>query len=298
MLYCNDKKYDLKKSEIDEIIQKFGNTFPIRVVYPKERVKRSLSSHNALPDMPAGISFPYRAVRKTEKGAEIWRYADEVIQLDGGKKKYIPSHFRYNGVHILDRNEMELIFFLLKICPHTKGGDNWNKKQPKLEFENLIEEANTEVEGKRADAELMALIYSDTVGMDEKKLREVARALFINNVDKLTKNQVRVGIEKSVKLDRQNGMKRFFKMFNSEAILTVRANIQRAVDERYIKYVVNRREWVWCDSDGKKKELIFQLKPGLNPEDAIYDYYIGEADFRERLNSAMKFTQATEPAVQ
>lgn len=298
MLYCNDKKYDLKKVEIDEIVEKFGNTFPIRVIYPKERVKKSRSTHNTLPDMPAGISFPYRAIRKTEKGTEIWRFAEEVVLLDDGKKKYIPSHFSFNGVRILDRNDMELIYFLLKICPYTKDGANWNKKNPKVQFENLIEEAEVKVKSKTAEVELMALIYSDTVGMDEKKLREVARAMFINNVDKLTKSQVRVNIEKAVRLDKQKGMERFFKMFNSEAILTVRANMQRAVDGGYIKYVVNRREWVWCDSDGKKKELIFQLKPGLNPEDAIYDYYIGEEDFRERLNSAIKFKSATEPVDQ
>lgn len=297
MLICNDEVITLSEQEKKDIIDIFGrNNFPLRVVYPKERVKRSTSKHNRLPDKPAGISFPYRASLKTEKkGTQLWRYCEEVINMEDGKKRYIPSHFSYEGIRILDISDIELIYFLLRLCPYTKGGDNWNKKQPKLMFENPVQEANEIAASKVKEAEFSAMIYSNNVGLSEKKLREIAKALFISNVDKLTEiNQVRVKIETMVKSSK-DGMDKFFKMVNSEAVLTVRANIQKAIDEQYIKYVMQRREWVWCDSDGKKNELIFQLKSGVNPQDAIYDYYIADDDFRERLNSVIKYKAAPEP---
>lgn len=290
MLYCNDVKHDLTSAEIKKIKDKFGK-FPIRAIYPKERVKPSRSKHNRLPDKPAGISFPYRAVRKTKQGTEIWRYAEEVIYLDGGKKRYVPHNFKYTGSVVLTEKDIELIWFLFNVCPYTKDGANWNKKSPKVEFENLEQEADDNATKKRDEGEFMALVYSSSVGLTEDKLREAAKALFIGDVDDLSINRVREQIEKSVKVDKRNGVKKFMNMVKSDAVLTVRANIQKAIDGKNIKYTPNTQEWVWLGDDGKKTELICKLGRGIRPDEAIYDLYIGDENFKDAILSVLKIKE-------
>ena len=297
MLYVNDKKHDLTPSEIKAVEDKFGK-FPIRAIYPKERVKPSRLKHNRQPDKPAGISFPYRAVRKTEKGTEIWRYAEEVIYLDGGSKKYIPQNLYYTGSIILTKKDIEKIWFLLNVCPYTKpmsdkkeDQKNWNGKPPKIQFENLVKEDNDNASRKKDEAEFMAMVYSPAVGLTDEKLKIVAKALFINNVDDLYINQVREQIEKSVMADRRNGVKKFMTMVNGDAVLTVRANIQRAIDGKHIKFTPNTKEWVWLGDDGKKTELICKLGRGIRPDDAIYDLYIGDEGLKNAIQSVLKIKE-------
>lgn len=297
MLYKNDEPYQLTQREIEKIKDKFGK-FPIRAIYPKERVKPSRLKHNRKPDKPAGISFPYRAVRKTSMGTEIWRYAEEVIHLDGGKKKYVPSHFKYTGAIVLGKEDIELIWFLLNVCPYTKpmsdkeeDQKNYNGRPPKIEFENLVKESNDNAANKKDEAEFMALVYSSAVGLTEDRLRTVAKALFINNVDELYINQVREQIEKAVKVDKRNGVKKFMAMVDAEAVLTVRANIQRAIDGKHIKYTHNTKEWVWLGEDGKKTELICKLGRGIRPDDAIYDLYIGDEGLKDAIQSVLKIKE-------
>lgn len=297
MLYRNDEPYNLNGGEIKAITTKFGK-FPIRAIYPKERVKKSRSKHNRLPDKPAGISFPYRAVRKTKKGTEIWRYAEEVILLDNGKKRYVPQNFSYTGSVVLTEKDIELIWFLLNVCPYTKPMSddeedlkNWNGKPPKIQFENLMKEADDNASKKQEQAEFMAMIYSTSVGLSEDKLKKVAKAMLIRDVDELKINQVRESLEKAVLVDKRNGVKKFMKMVNSEAVLTVRSNIQMAIDGKHIKYVPNTKEWVWLGDDGKKTELICKLGSGIRPDDAIYDLYIGDESLKEAILSVLKIKE-------
>lgn len=297
MLYRNDEPHKLGSGEIKKIKDKFGK-FPIRAIYPKERVKPSRLKHNRKPDKPAGISFPYRAVRKTASGTEIWRYAEEVIHLDGGKKKYIPQNFNYTGSITLTENDIELIWFLLNVCPYTKpmsdkeeDKKNYNGRPPKIEFENLVREANDNASRKKEESEFMAMIYSPIIGLTDSRLRDTAKALFINNVDDLYINQVREQIEKAVMVDRKNGVKKFMDMIKVEAVMTVRANIQRAIDGKHIKYTPNTKEWVWLGENGKKTELICKLGRGIRPDDAIYDLYIGDEGLKDAIQSVLKIKE-------
>ena len=300
MLYKNDEPYKLQPGEIKKIKDQFGK-FPIKAIYPKERVKKSRLKHNRHPDKPAGISFPYRAVRKTETGTEVWRFADEVIVLDGGKKRYVPQNFKYTGSVVLTENDIELIWFLLNVCPYTKpmsddpkDKKNWNGNPPKIQFENLIKEADDNASKKKEESEFMAMVYSSKVGLPEDKLRKVARAMLINDVEEMSINQVRANLENKVLVDRRNGVKKFMKMVGSDAVLNVRSNIQMAIDGGHIKYTINTKEWVWLGDDGKKTELICKLGTGIRPDDAIYDLYIGDESFKEAIESVLKIKELEE----
>lgn len=286
MLYKDGEPYKLTQGQIDQINKFFGK-LPIRVVYPDERIKPSRSKHNKMPDKPSSISFPFKAICKTKTGTEEWRYAENTI-IDGeGRTKYLPINFRFTGSAVLTENDIELIWFLLRKCPYTKDGDNWNEKNPKIQFENLVKKADDKVEVEERLATFKALIYSSHVGLPEEKLRDVAKALFINGVDDLTWNQVKIQIENRVMVDRRNGIKNFLQMIDSESVLIVRVNIQKAIDRNLIKFIPSKKEWVWLDLDGKRTDLIIKVVHNVKPLDAIYNNYVGDSFFKEAIQSAL-----------
>jgi len=296
MLFKDGKHVQLSKAQIASVKKAFGDRFPVRAVYPVVRVKRSRLKHNVLPDKPAGISFPLNAVRKTLQGSEHWRFADQEIVLEGGKKRYTPQNFNYSGSVVLEEKDIELIWYLLEICPYTqpmtedpKDRKNWNGKPPKIAFENKVKEANDRAKDEERTAEFKALIWSTKLGLKEPKLRQVAKALMVSDVDELTVNEVKIAIEKAVTVDRKEGIRKFLIMVNSEAELQSRSMIQAAADRKILKFVPNTKEWVWLDENGKKREMIMKLGPAVkNPHDAIYDKYVGDDEFRGELESILK----------
>jgi len=58
MLYKNDVIFELSRfpKEIEKIEKHFHGKFPVKVVYPSDRIVKSRLKHNVLPDKPNSIS--------------------------------------------------------------------------------------------------------------------------------------------------------------------------------------------------------------------------------------------------
>jgi len=295
MLFVNDEPYKMTPTDHKNVIEEFKK-LPVRVIYPEERVRKSRSAHNTLPDKPNSLSFPLVAIAKSKQGSKVWRYAENVITTSEGRKKYLPVNFFYTGAVLLTENDMELIWFLWTKCPYTKDGKNWNGKVPKAQFENLVTKADLQAIKEKEMAEFKALLYSDRLGLSESTLRDAGRAMFIGGIDDLTFNQVRVAINNRVSVDRRNGVTKFLKMVNSEAALMVRAGIQKAIDKGLIKYNMHKREWVWLGPGGKKVDVICRVAANMNPHDVIHEQYMGDAGFKEDLDGALSKKKVAAPA--
>jgi len=284
MLYKNDVIYDLSKAklEIEEIEKYFHNKFPVKVVYPSERIVESRLKHNRLPDKPNSISFDLKATVKTDKGTEVWRYAEQVVTDDRGRKQYLPKKFRYNGARYLERTDIELIYFLLRKSTFCQGGDNEGRRV-KFVFEDLVSEAEKKAARKETDNKLATLLYNKETGLSEERLRLVAKAYFVKNVDELTISQVRVILDGKVHRSK-DGPEKFFKMVNADVELNARQSIQKAVDMGLI--VSGAKEWAWKTPEGKT-EHICNIPPTRSADDVIYDTYKGDDGFRKDLMAAL-----------
>jgi len=284
MLYKNDVIYDLSKAklEIEEIEKYFHNKFPVKVVYPSERIVESRLKHNRLPDKPNSISFDLKATVKTDKGTEVWRYAEQVVTDDRGRKQYLPKKFRYNGARYLERTDIELIFFLLRKSTFCQGGDNEGRRV-KFVFEDLVSEAEKQAARKETENKLATLLYNKETGLSEERLRLVAKAYFVKNVDELTISQVRIILDGKVHRSK-DGPEKFFKMVNADVELNARQSIQKAVDMGLI--VSGAKEWAWKTPEGKT-EHICNIPPTRSADDVIYDTYKGDDGFRKDLMAAL-----------
>lgn len=289
MLYKNDMIYDLSRKgcekEIEDLERYFHNKFPVKVVYPPERIVKSRLPHNRLPDKPNSISFDLKSTVKTNTGTEVWRYAEEVIIDNQGNKRYTPKKFRFSGSHYLTRGDIDLIYFLLYKSEYCKGGMNQGSRV-KFMFEDLVTEAEKKAEKKAMEAKIGNLLYDKETGLDEEKLRAVAKAYFIKNVDTLTLPQVRILIEQKIHSSK-GGVDQFFDMVNDDIELNKRSSIQRAIDKKIIFYDMGRKAWLWNTAEGKT-EVICRVPPSKSDYDAIYDVFMGDQSFRDNLQSALK----------
>ena len=280
MLYKNDVPYKLTNGDLKVLNDKFKR-FPLAIIYPPERITKNRSpQNNGKPDKPNSISFPLTATVKTTTGAEQWRYAENVIIKDHGVKKYTPKNLRFNGRLPLQETDAELAWFLFTKSEYCKGGLNHRGKTYKFMFEDLISDAERQADLEAVRSQVKSLIYGKEMGLSEERLRMVAKAYFIKNVDMLALGQVKVAIEHQVNRDPTNGMKKFIEMTKGDEILKLRVRMQDLIDAQRLKFDTAKKEWAWIDGD-KKLESICKVAPGVSPNDVLCEYYLGNRDFQE-----------------
>lgn len=288
MLFKNDEPYTLTAADHKSIAEKFKK-YPIRLIYPESRVKKSTSPHNRLPDKPNSISFPLTAVRRTKNGSENWRYAEHKIVGEKGQITWTPTKFMLRGSHDLYESDRELIWWLINCCPVLEGGENQDKeKEACCVIEDLRTKAELIAEKEEENATVKALIFSSKVGLGEDKLRSIAKAYFIQDVDDMTFAQVKIALEKVVMRDKENGIKNFLEITNSEQVLNIKANIQTAIDKGIIKFSIKKRSWEWVSESGRKNEPIAQVSPTVDENEALYNYFLGNQKFAQMLSSSLK----------
>lgn len=285
MLYKNDEPYKLSEPEIEKLVRHFHNKFPLKVVYPPDRIVKSRLPHNRLPDKPNSISFDFRAVVKTDKGSETWRYVENIVTDARGKKRYLPKKFIFNGARFLERNDIEMIYFLFKKSPYCLGGENQGKVV-KFMFEDLVTEAEKKAAKKELDTKIGLLLYNKEYGLPEERLRAVAKAYFIRNVDNLTPAQVRIVLENKI-YERKDGPDKFFDMVNAEEELKARGSIQRAIDMEILHFDAQKRVWFWQTKGEKGVTQVCKVPPTKNASDVLYDLFLGDQGFRDDLQAVL-----------
>jgi hypothetical protein len=285
MLYKNEEIYVLstRPEEIKAIEKFFHNKFPVKVVYPPERIVPSKLKHNRLPDKPNSMSFDLKATVKTKNGTEVWRYAENVTVNEKGVKKYTPKKFSFNGARFLDRNEIELIYFLLKKSQYCKGGDN-EGRLVKFVFEDLVSDADKKAEKKSLEAKIGGLLYGE-LALPEEKLRAVAKAYFVKNVDSLSASQVKIVLENKIH-ESKDGATRFFDMVNADDEIDTRVSIQKAIDMELLKFDANKKAWYWKTKEGKDI-VACKVPPSKSATDSLYEFYNGDESFREDLKASL-----------
>lgn len=290
MLYKNDELYKMTPADHKEINKRYPK-FPIRLIYPESRVRPSRSKHNRLPDKPNSISFPLVATVRTDTGTQSWRYAENKIIGTNGRTIWQPHNLILRGSLILEKSDIELVFWLVKCCPFLQDGENWNKKIPKCVIEDL--RGSAEIKAKREEemATVKAMIYSSKMGLGEKKLRQVAKAYFVPDVDELSFAQVKLAVENTIMRNKNTGIQKFLDMCEAEQVIAVRADLQNAVDRKVITYMVAKKQWAWVTGPGRKNESICQIGAGADPSEALYDYYLGNRGFAQELVSALQGKQ-------
>jgi hypothetical protein len=253
MLYKNGKLYELKEREINLVHSKLN--LPVRIVYTKEQIRKN--KLNPIPDKPASINIPLKVNLKTEHGFVEMRYAENIVQNAEGKIKYTPHSFSFFGDRLLTVFDIEFIWLSVK---------------------RNVTKVNT-------------MIYDLNVGLSEEKLRRIAKAYFIPNIDSFTRSQVELVLEDRVfaeERSKKNGLKRFLQMANADEELETKGKIQTAIDRKIIKYLPQRKMWMWIDEKGKASQEVCRITGGKSPYEALHDWMMGNDEFKDALDDHLK----------
>jgi hypothetical protein len=290
MLYKNGEPYRLLPNDVKTITEKFKK-FPLIIKYPPERVKRSRTKENKTPDQPTSISFDLFATVKTKTGADLWRYAENVIVGAHGVKKYTPRKFRYTGLMVLKETDIELAWFLYTKSPYCQNGLNAGKSI-KFMFEDKFNEAEARAEMESIRTTVKALIWGKELSLSEQKMRLLAKAYNINNVDDLSFNQVRAAIDNLITSDPEHGYQKFIDMTRMDELINTRVRLQNLIDAEIIIFDNGKRVWKWKEAE-KGSELICKIAPAANPNDTLYDFFMGNMEFHEMVEIVEKTKRLT-----
>lgn len=290
MLYKNETLYTLTQKDTAEVYKMFPDIKKraVRLIYPKERIKPPRSRHNKQPEKPNSIAIPMKANVKSPTGGEVWRWALNTIVTGNGQTKYTPSNLIFNGTQAMTENDMDLIWFLLTKSPHVRNGKNWNGVSMKIEFEDRIGNARIKVAAEEQRSQLTVLLYNPELRLSSNKLKEVAMAYFIPDVEELTDDEVRLLLEQAIMRDKKNGPARFLDLIHAEDELKARSVLQKAIDAKLIKQHVSLREWWWVNEAGKKVATIMKVSTVMNAYDALSTLYLKDENFRQEVDSALK----------
>jgi hypothetical protein len=275
----------LNPKEIDALVEHFHGKFPLRIVYPPDRIIASKLKHNRLPDKPNSISFDLKTIVKTNNGIEVWRYAENVLVDNNNKKKYIPKKFIFSGVKMLDRNDIEQIYFLYKKSEFCLGGENQGLR-PKFMFEDLVTDAEKKVAKKKIQTKIDMLLYGEEMAIGDEKLKNVAKAYFIKGVDDMTIARVKLSIEEMIKATKDGAIK-FFEMVNADEEIKTRSSITKAIDLGILVFdsTGKNRNWKWKTKEGETN--ICRVPVDKTATEALYEHYLGNESFREDVQTVL-----------
>lgn len=279
MILKNGELYQLNPKDLETVKKHFGGRMPKAVVYPPERIIPSRSKDNLKPDKPNSISFPLTSVVMTATGSDVWTYAEHIINLPHGVKKYTPKNFRYQGNVNVEKNP-ELIWFLFAKSEYCKGGLNQGSTV-KFMFDDPYTVADKRAELEALTTDVHALIWSKTMGLSEEKLRKIAGAYFIKNVEKLNFSQVKAAVDGAVKRE-QNGLQKFKEMIDLDGYVDSRNRLAKLIDAGNLKFDVAKRRWVW-QGENDRTEMICSVPAGSNANDALYDFFKGNEKFHSEV---------------
>lgn len=229
----------------------------------------------------------YNAVNKVREYAEYFIRFHETVLLDSGdsckviyaKHKtikgtepvYKPVGMQVNGLAVV--SDLELAFFLY-FASSSVAGFSKKGKRNYFEFENKAAKAAKEVLIEARAEDIRIKILHEKHRLPDEKLRQIAKALHVNDVDNLEIEEVQIAL-RNMLLNDTDGKKvekfnSFYDVEGSPETMTIKVAIQDAIDNGIIGHLAPRREVYWRDEEGTKSDTIVILPPGKNWQEKFH----------------------------
>jgi hypothetical protein len=303
MLFKNGEKVDLKgtnedakrfKKAIEDIEEHYG--FPVifkrspSYVTPDEDNTGKTFMRTPAFFIP-NVSYLSNEIGETDE----WRWSPTVPRKRDGEYVFTREHSRTmldKTVFTLDKNELDKIYFFLYLNPQFKRY---------YQVDSAKAEATQRVEKKRKEALIYNIFYGDKsiLQKDEKKLRTIARAWNIRDIDKQTRDQVLESLETAVREQDLKGLRSvddFLKATQLDEDTEIGAMIQKAEDMKLIKFDDRLSTWFYLEFNGSLGEKIYEVPK--NQKDAKYDmlkdYIFVEKDHISKIKSLVNANDVDE----
>lgn len=282
MLYKNDKRYELIKSD-QEQLNRFIGKWPAVVNIVEER--RTYNERNKSNDVLSALAVEcVETVQVKDKNgivkSEIWKYAEK--ELFYKDKQQFPNVNIKDG-QIFDEKHIEFVFFLYKCCRHLKDG--LNTERAKI---NIIEFSRPLIKMKQFISEdaLISEVKNVIYKANQDEINLFAKSYWIQNIENLDLIEIQVRLMELV--TKGNKVKEkceeFLKSTGSKDKLLSRKIVQDAVDFGIVGFNPSKRTWNFMD-DGVKQDEICKVPMGQQPNEYLYKFSHEKKDVFEILKS-------------
>lgn len=238
--------------------------------------------------------LPNVCIVDTEDGQEEWRWSPVNPRVNKNGETEFPREYKRSTydkkVFALGEKDMDRIYFLMFKNP-TFLRSYFDLDDDKVKATGNVKE-------KMKEAKIMKLFYDENSPLqkDEKRLREIARAWNIPDVQKLTKDQLLERLETTVREQDTKGIKSI-KDFEEACQLgdyytEVAAMVQKAEDLGVIKADENVSAWYYVNADKSYGEKICFITKGKwdYRYEILKDYIFAEKDHIGRIKSMVQGT--------
>ena len=293
MLYVNDepikegtpqweKFADFKKNVLPNLKNPviFKNTDPIKF------------NDNGLPEPLRGHSLPLQYNIGGEFGSEDWRYCKRAPRKEGnGKLKYFDQSRILKQYWSFDKaREPDAIFFLMEIAPFLKKGI--------MILEDKQRDARREISKEAGELDVKFMIISEHSPISvestgsEDLLRMVSAAWGIADAESPDKSieEIKLALIAAVNSSEKNknvtkrGYAEFLKEINSKELLVLRANLQKALDNKTVSYDAPTFSWRYVKNN--YPIMTIPASAASDPEVALYNFLV------KNNNAAVAFKHA------
>lgn len=272
MLYINNKYLNLDAKVSGDEFDAIRKDFHKKIRDLKDRFGDyvSLKSRKVPVRNPSGLLEPWKVITLPLKqvvaganGSEEWVYTSSVPLVKDGYvvPDSLQEIIRNGELKIsLDKDPDKAYFFLYK-HEFVKNGT--------LILEDVKSDEEKKALARKREAKLNFIIYDDasSLNTDEEKLKVIARRWGVFNVDGLTPAQIKNRLYDVVIESDRNSLKdnkfRTIQDFVSDCevdnTVKVGAIIQEAMDEGYLFFDDNTRQWKIDYKDGGHKPVLLAV---------------------------------------
>lgn len=290
MLFCNNEEvkpgkpgWEKYRKFRDEVLP----TLSEQVIF-KRKKPIVINEGTKLTEVDPNVFIPFEA-RDYDKeyGAQDWRYCTTApTKNQSGKFIYKPlgkNDFKRSWVVDRDKNP-DLIFFMMELCVKVKDGT--------IIYEDKRQEARKRIE---KDDKATAVKFMITNNMsplspqntgNEDLIRMIAAAWGVSQAHNPRKflDEIRVELWDTVEISEKKlgesgrGYETFLDEIKSKERIVLRANIQRAVDNRVITY--SRESFMWKYEGTDHVIVTISARFMSNPASGLFEHLLVQPEKR------------------
>jgi hypothetical protein len=170
-----------------------------------------------------------------------------------------------------------------------QAGENSSPRRKYIKVYDEIAEATKQVKQKQEKSYISSLIYSGELGgLSEEQIRKISAMFYIGDAANKNINLLRVALEKVVEHEK-DGYDKFYEYAgikeSTSEVPQMKLSIQKALDAKLIGVEVIRdmKHWKYLDINGQFADLICRVRPGVNPNDYLVEYFTLNKDSYQML---------------
>jgi len=291
MLYKNGVKYELTQKDRNDLLAVIRK-FPVSIVYVPEKVNYVKEDGKEKRRFPPGVDIDLKNTVVDDKGNTNEFVWCENVSMRDKKLVYYPTSRHFNPVNVFTEKDIELVWFLYNCVPVIRGGKAATPNGiHEFEFSVPFLSQKSRVEYTQKLSQAQTIVSGDEKTLPEKKLNEIANALFVPQADKLERIELQSALidllEKgSSKYNKEQILDRFFELTEDSDLKKVSSLVNQGFDKGVLSLDENSRQ-IKLKVDDKEEKIGKKVPVTEDPKDWAIKALLGDESNLQFLELAL-----------